>query len=324
MTILDLPAMQTNQAASEPEPLNLYKLGMLFVIKCRYWSCRAGNDPNELDLTQDRIDAKALASFGTKDLLDPTKTRKIFQQIEKKARHALEKHSRPFAAANAHFVPWNHVQTVVEQLEALKAEFDEAVQQFIADYPSLRADWQAQHPEIPDACYPMPIAPPGKFGLTWHAFKVTGAPELTAVEDIEMELEQRRVRDEQVQLMETSLRRECQEFVEGYVLSFRREVAEFCDQVISAKGQVHGKTLNSIRDRIDRFHAMNVFGDADAAGKLAQLKQQIAGLTGQDLAEQPDVAAKLSSACQAIKNQILDPGNVSKLTGRLKRRVVLD
>ena len=101
-------------------------------------------------------------------------------------------------------------------------------------------------------------------------------------------------------------------------------MADFCDRVITAKGQVHGKTLNAIRDRIDRFHAMNVFGDADAATKLTQLKQQIAGLTGQDLAQQPDVAAKLSRACQALKNEILNPDNVSRLTGWLKRRVVLD
>jgi hypothetical protein len=160
--------------------------------------------------------------------------------------------------------------------------------------------------------------------LTWHAFKVTGAPELTAVEDIEMELEQRRAREEQIQLMEANLRRECQQFVEEYVLGFRKEVAEFCDHVITQKGRVHGKTLNAIRDRIDRFHAMNVFDDSDAAGKLAQLKQQIAGLTGQDLAQQPDVADKLSRACQTLKNHILNPENVSALTGRLKRRVVLD
>jgi hypothetical protein len=43
--------------------------------------------------------------------------------------------------------------------------------------------------------------------------------------------------------------------------------------VITAKGQVHGKTLTAIRDRIDRFHAMNVFGDADAAAKLAKLRR---------------------------------------------------
>ncbi len=139
-----------------------------------------------------------------------------------------------------------------------------------------------------------------------------------------MELEQRRARDEQLKLMEASLQAECQQFVEQYVVGFRKEVAGFCDQVVGQKGQVHGKTLNAIRDRIDRFHAMNVFGDGDAADRLARLKQQISGLTGQDLAQQPDVAAKLSAACRALKNQILDPTSVSALTGRLKRRVVPD
>jgi len=315
VTTLTAPNVQPDTTVTNPEPINLYKLGMLFVVKCRYWSCRAGNDPDELELTPDRIDARAIASFGTKDLLDPEKTRQRFQQIEKKARHVVEKCSRPFAAANAHFVPWNHVQQVIEQFETLKAEFGAAAQQFLADYPALRAEWQAQHPEIPDACYPLPMALP---------VKVTGAPELTRVEDVEMELEQRRVRDEQVRLMEANLQRECQQFVEQYVLGFRREVAEFCDQVISQKGQVHGKTLNAIRDRIDRFHAMNVFSDADAAREVTKLKQQIAGLSGQDLAQQPSVAAQLSRACQALKNHILDPANVSQLTGRLKRRVVLD
>ena len=324
MTVLTAPEVHSEAAASEGEPINLYKIGMLFVIRCSYWSCRAGNDLDDFDLTPVEITRKAIASFGTKDLLDPGKTRKVFQQIEKKARHVLDKHSRPFIAANAHFVPWNHVQTVIERLEAIKAEFGVAVAQFLADYATLRADWQSQHKDIPDACYPLPMAVPQKFSLTWHAFKVTGAPELTAIEDIEMELEQRRVRDEQVQLMESNLRRECQQFVEQYVLGFRNEVAEFCDQVITAKGQVHGKTLNAIRDRIDRFHAMNVFGDSDAATKLTRLKQQIAGLSGQDLAQQPDVAAKLSRACQSLKNHILNPDAVSQLTGRLKRRVVLD
>jgi hypothetical protein len=57
---------------------------------------------------------------------------------------------------------------------------------------------------------------------------------------------------------------------------------------------------------------------------LAQLKGDLSGLTGRDLAQQPDVAANLSRACQLLKNAILDPQNVSQLTGRLKRRVVLD
>lgn len=88
MTTITAPNVQPNPAAPDPEPINLYKLGMLFVVKCRYWSCRAGNDPDELDLTPDRIDARAIASFGTKDLLDPESTLKRFQQLEQESGRA--------------------------------------------------------------------------------------------------------------------------------------------------------------------------------------------------------------------------------------------
>jgi hypothetical protein len=69
---------------------------------------------------------------------------------------------------------------------------------------------------------------------------------------------------------------------------------------------------------------MNIFGDSDAATRLAWLKQQIAGVTGQDLAQQPAVAEQLHNACQALRDHILNPKNVSEVTGRLKRRIVLD
>jgi CDGSH-type Zn-finger protein len=88
VTILAETGKEFESANHFIEPINLHKLGTLFVIKRRYWSCRAGNAPSKPDLTHDRIDAKAITSFGTKDSLDREKTRKRFQVIEKKARHA--------------------------------------------------------------------------------------------------------------------------------------------------------------------------------------------------------------------------------------------
>jgi hypothetical protein len=85
------------------------------------------------------------------------KGRKVFQQIEKKARHQLAKFSKPFPAANAHFVPWEHVPELIDKLEGLKAEFEQAVEDFLLQYPQLRADWQFEHPDVPDAAYPAPL-----------------------------------------------------------------------------------------------------------------------------------------------------------------------
>lgn len=124
--------------------------------------------------------------------------------------------------------------------------------------------------------------------------------------------------------MKQNLQAECQQFASDYVMAFRKEVAEFCDQIIGAGGKVHGKTLQAIRRKIDQFHAMNVFNDADTAAQLRKLKTELFGLTGEDLKDQPDLAEKLSQACTLLKQEILDPDSVSSLTGRLKRRVVLD
>ena len=60
---------------------------------------------------------RAIASFGSKELIDPEKGRKVFQQIEKKARHQLGRYSRPFPAANAHFVPWDHVPELIDRAD---------------------------------------------------------------------------------------------------------------------------------------------------------------------------------------------------------------
>jgi predicted secreted Zn-dependent protease len=81
--------------------------------------------------------------------------------------------------------------------------------------------------------------------------------------------------------MKENLQAECQQFAADYVTTFRNEVAAFCDQVIEANGQVHGKTLQAIRRKIDHFHAMNVFNDVQTAKQLRQLKSQLFGITGE-------------------------------------------
>jgi hypothetical protein len=324
MTTLTAPALQANPLDSAETPINLFQLGALFVIRASYWSCRAGNEADEFNLSPTEVESRAIASFGSKDLVDPEKGRKVFQQIEKRARHQLDKYSRPFPAAAAHFVPWDHVPALIDALQDLKAEFDAAAETFLSQYPYLRADWQAAHPDVPDGSYPSVAELRKRFAFTWHTFKVAGAGSATLVEDVEAELAKRRLRTEQLATMKANLQAECEQFAAEYVLAFRKEVAEFCDQVIAANGQVHGKTLQAIRRRIDHFHAMNVFNDADTAAQLNQLKAQLFGVTGEELKEQPDLAEKLSQACALLKHEVLDPSSVSALTGRLKRRVVVE
>ena len=199
-----------------------------------------------------------------------------------------------------------------------------AVDEFLTQYPQLRTEWQTQHPDVPDAVYPAVWDLRKKFNFGWHMFKVAGAASAMAVDDIQAELAGQQVRAEQFAQMKQNLQAECQQFAGDYVMAFRKEVAEFCDQVIDANGKVHGKTLQAIRRKIEHFNAMNVFNDADTAAQLGKLKTDLFGLSGEDLKQHPDLAEKLSQACALLKQEILAPDSVSALTGRLKRRVVLD
>jgi hypothetical protein len=235
MTTLAAPAPGKQALNHNDKPINLFQLGVLFVIRVSYWPCRAGNEPAELNLSPDRIARRAIASFGTKDLIDPRKGRRVFSLIEQQARHALAKVSQPFPAAGAHFVPWPHAGQLVEQLQACQAEFDTAVAQFLADYPQLKAAWQAAHPDVPDAAYPPVWELRQKFSLGWHSFKVSGAS-AAEIGDLAAELNRRQAQDEQLATMKSNLAAECQQFVAEYVLAFRQEVAAFCDQVIAAGG----------------------------------------------------------------------------------------
>ena len=208
MTTLTAPAPQANIAANNGEnPINLFQLGCLFVIKSSYWSCRIGNEPQDFHLSPHEVESKAIASFGSKELIDPHQGRKVFQQIEKKARHQLAKYSKPFPAANAHFVPWEHAPELIDKLEALKAEFEQAVEDFLLQYPQLRADWQFEHPDVPDAAYPAAAELRKKFGFGWHTFKVAGAASALAVDDIQAELASQQLRDEQLAQMKQNLQR---------------------------------------------------------------------------------------------------------------------
>ena len=324
MSTLTAPSAAPPSVTVNEKSICLFQLGALFTIHTSYWTCKAGNDAGELGLSPDQINAQAIATFGTKDLVDPDRGRKIFQQIEKRARHELFKYSRPFPAANAHFVPWDRAANLIETLEGLRGQYDQAINQFLADYPQLRSAWRKAHPKIPESVYPPIWELRRKFSFGWHAFKVAGATEATAVVSIDHELSKRRLQAGKLEQIKRGLQDECREFVAEYVTAFRLEVAGFCEQVIQAKGQIHGRTMQAIRRKIEHFHTMNVFDDADAAGHLRRLQAQITGVTGEDLVQRPELARQLTRACQLIRGDLSNADAISALAGRLKRRVVID
>ena len=151
----------------------------------------------------------------------------------------------------------------------LKAEFEQAVEDFLVQYPATPGGTGSS---LHCRRARRRLSRGGrscarKFGFGWHTFKVAGAASAAGRWTTSRpSWRGSSCRAEQLALMKQNLRAECQQFPGDYVMAFRKEVAEFCDQVIDADGKVHGKTLQAIRRKIEHFHAMNIFNDADTGG----------------------------------------------------------
>ena len=78
MTTLTAPAPQADIASNNGEkPINLFQLACLFVIRASYWSCRIGNERQDFHLSPHEVESKAIASFGSEELIDSHKGRRV-------------------------------------------------------------------------------------------------------------------------------------------------------------------------------------------------------------------------------------------------------
>ena len=302
--------------ASETEngQVKLSELGVCFVLNVSHWSGKASNDgARDFEVGAAEAERKAISSWGKKALVNPDLI-KDFGRMAQSGRQAISLVGRPFLGG--WFVPWSHVQWLRERLEKERESFDKAAEEFCAAYPLHRSSWCDSHPGIPEECYALVDKKPmaDRFSWRWQTFSVKGA-DLAGVDGAEAD---------NIAHMREALQEECATFVASYIEHFRGQVAEFCDQVVEAKGAVHGKTLSALKKRIAEFQSLNVFGDLEADTKLDELKAALGDYSGQDVKSRPILANSIAAACKSVSDYVLDADNVSEVAGRLKRRVVLD
>ncbi len=64
MTTMTSQSAPTMSNLGTPSTINPYDLGLLFVVRCRYWSCRASNDADDLRGRQRTLRAVDLRRDG--------------------------------------------------------------------------------------------------------------------------------------------------------------------------------------------------------------------------------------------------------------------
>ncbi len=303
---------------------SLYDLGVLFRLRISKWSFRANNSQNEFDVDQTFITTRAISSWGKKLLL-PKSRADLFVNNEQKARNVLRKYGQAFEVADAYFVPWSNVENVNDELKDIQEKFHTLLKELIKDYPKLKAEWVLNHHEVPVSCYPSESDLISRFRFKWHAYKIQGGDKAIPT-NIEEALSEKQAYDLVRENVQTEMASAVGEFVDDYIGNFRGEVNNFCEYVAKNKGCLHGKSVNAILEKIDRFKNMNIFDDDTIALKLNQLKDQLNDAKGLNLKHDTSmaIATAIAQSCKIIQEEVTDVVKTAEFTKNIKRRIILD
>ena len=303
---------------------SLYSLGILYRLRISKWSFRSNNNQNEFNVDQDFVTKRAISSWGQKLLL-PKSRADLFVNNEQKARNVLRKYGFPFEVADAHFVPWDNVEKVDIELKELQTKFFQLVHELIKEFSKLKEDWILNHHEVPVSCYPNESDLISRFKFKWHAYKIQGGDQAIPT-DVEEALSEKQAYDLVRENVQTEMSGAINEFVSDYIDSFRGEITKFCEHVAENKGALHGKSVNAIIDRIDRFKSMNIFGDDEIASQLGSLKDQLNDAKSLNLRHDTSasVAAAIAKSCKVLNNEVADVVKKAEITSKIQRRIILD
>jgi len=125
----------------------LTKVGIVNIDASIWSGARRLHKSDLFKVNPDDLPPDTMASLGSMKVFDPERL-KIFQTLKRRAeRKALDVGVR---FLNGAAVPVDHLQTLASEIEAIKVEFEEAREVFLAEYDKAVESWLAQFPDWKD------------------------------------------------------------------------------------------------------------------------------------------------------------------------------
>lgn len=248
----------------------LFQDGYLVNLHVSVWGMAANLD--EKDLKLDKQVSK-LIKLGKKMLIDPEKLNE-FKNMESKARRYLYKNSYDFPIADAHFVPKQRLGEVLKKLAEYKVEFYALVDKFVENYPDYKAAILANEEYKDMAEYIEPLYPSAetiasKFGFDMTIFELAAPKKFDTVEV-----------DEQLEQYKSNAVAQLEEFADNAITTLRIKLLVMTRTLIEkikSKELISKANLNTIREEIDNFRALNFLGDTLVEAEVAKLDTLISG-----------------------------------------------
>lgn len=305
----------------------LFQDGILVNVHISVWGMAANLSKEDLGV---ETELPKLYKLGKKMLIQPERLNE-FKNAESKARRFLYRNSYDFPISDAHFVPKKRYFEVMEQLNKFKTEFLGLVDGFVENYEEYRDEVLTAYPDIADVMrplYPDKSEIKAKFGFSTSSFELSMPRELSEV-DIQALLGREEAKDEVKKAYEEQLKdqyttsiQQLEKFTEDAAVSLRAKLVNMAKTItekIESKELISKANINTIREEIENFRALNFLDDAAVAAEIDKLAEIVEGK--HNFKKDEDAIAALNTALTDVLVSASTTSDVSTIRGKYFRKV---
>ena len=307
----------------------LFQDGYLVNLRISVWGMCVNLDEKDLKLEKK---VSKLIKLGKKMLIEPEKLNE-FKNMESKARRYLYKNSYDFPIADAHFVPKKQLSEVLKQLETYRIEFEALVTKFVTNYPTYKEAILANedYKDIVDVLktlYPAADKVQDKFGYEVmvfelampQAFEETNIQELISRDEAKTEV--KKTLNDQLKAQHQNSLRLIQQFTEDAAKSLRGKLVGMCSTIIEKiknKELISKANINTIKEELDNFRALNFLDDKEVEKEIAKLDALVKG--NHNFKSDEETIGILNAALSSVLTKAENLTDISEVSGKYFRKI---
>jgi hypothetical protein len=288
---------------------NIFEKGCLVQLSISQWGASR------------KIDEKKLAQMisspewvrASKKLVDPDALKPI-AKVANKARSYVAGISLPFPIHGMLFIPKDLISRADAKLQAYKGRFDQAVDAFMADYPSLRDLARMYLGDLfNDMDYPLDVR--SKFAFSWR-FIVLDVPNgnigLLSPEVYERE------KEKFVKTMEEARELAVQSLREEFACMVERITERFTSGPDGKAKVFKNATVNGFYEFFETFKERNIFRDEQLAELVRRAQAILGNESADDIRSNGHVKERIRAGMEEVETAM------AEVLDRPRRKIVMN
>lgn len=334
---------------------NIFRDGILIDINVSFWSGARALRPEDLGLKV--TDVAEAFKLGRKFLV-PSEVIKKFRRLDSKARRIVEENSFRFPIGNAHFIPKASFAKAIEQLKEVQTEYDALADELIENYDQYREEMVPVYREAAERAfinttpetqtfgpdydrdaekekfverflnrignfYPPASQLRKRFSLSWDLFEMA-MPRLVEADANQVILDEHN-REFAEQEYRKQMHEKMDSFINDAVSVLRNQTVEICNRISAnlREGKVvQGRTLQSLKDFVDKFQGLNFVGDVTVESQLESLRKEILDIYPvQKINDEEELQVELGRKLNEIAEVASQTTDIDGITSEYRRRI---